>query len=61
MDGERRPGHLRQRSGDGRLRAGSTERPWRRDSMIPPQGGYNGFKMAVAVIVFHFGVKMLVP
>lgn len=25
-----------------------------------PQGGYNGFKIAVAIIVFHFGVKMLV-
>ncbi|CAK9046134.1 Putative transport protein BB_0006 [Durusdinium trenchii] len=60
MDGERRPGHLRQRSGDGRARAGSMERPqWRRYSM-PPQGGYNGFKVAVAIIVFHFGVKMLV-
>lgn len=36
------------------------ERPqWRRYSM-PPQGGYNGFKVAVAIIVFHFGVKMLV-
>lgn len=23
------------------------------------QGGYNGFKVAVAIIVFHFGVKML--
>ncbi|CAL1152966.1 unnamed protein product [Cladocopium goreaui] len=61
MDGERRPGHLRQRSGDhARPRAGSMDRQWRRDNTVTPlQGGYNGFKIAVAIIVFHFGVKML--
>eukprot|EP00439_Symbiodinium_sp_Y106_P056394 s4600_g7.t3 len=64
----RSAGHLRQRSGDrssGRARSGSVERQWRRGSDPQlvgglPQGSYNGFKMAVAVIVFHFGVKMLV-
>ncbi|CAJ1333557.1 unnamed protein product [Effrenium voratum] len=61
----RRPiGHMRQRSGDARARSGSVERQWRRDSSQlvgqSQQGGYNGFKLALAVIIFHFGVKMLV-
>eukprot|EP00434_Breviolum_minutum_P029742 symbB.v1.2.026294.t1/scaffold2515.1/size77199/6 len=60
MDGERRVGHLRQRSGDARPRAGSMERQWRHNTVAAPEGGYNGFKIAVAIIVFHFGVKMLV-
>jgi len=36
------------------------ERQWRHNTVAAPEGGYNGFKIAVAIIVFHFGVKMLV-
>eukprot|EP00931_Biecheleriopsis_adriatica_P061429 TRINITY_DN36934_c0_g1_i1.p1 TRINITY_DN36934_c0_g1~~TRINITY_DN36934_c0_g1_i1.p1 ORF type:complete len:767 (+),score=145.21 TRINITY_DN36934_c0_g1_i1:55-2301(+) len=51
--------------GDRRAERGSGDRgQWRRSSSELlgglDQGSYNGFKMAVAVIVFHFGVKLLV-